>query len=196
MSTRNLDRRILGPYRISHHPFCDQFKDHIYVFRGTKVCRGCVMQYSGVIFSFFVIVFGNLLDLWYGLTEFQVGLVLYMLILPTILTALWIENRKIKDVARFLLGASFSLAFIQFVFTPNWLIKGWILLNFIPGYFYLNQRRAKSNNQVCSLCKESANTPHCAGFQIYADREKIFLTQAVHGGIQDPFALHPDKLEE
>lgn len=196
MSTRNLDRRILGPYRISHHPFCDHFKDHVYVFRETKVCRGCVMQYSGMIFSFFVIVVGNLLGWWHGLTEIQVGLVLYSLIFPTIVTALWIKNRKIKDVARFLLGVSFSLAFIQFVFTPNWLIKGWILLNFIPGYFYLNQQRAKSNNDVCNHCKEFNNIPYCTGFQIYADREKIFLAQAVHGGIHDPFALHPDKLEE
>lgn len=196
MSTRNLDRRILGPYRISHHPFCDHFNDHIYVFRGTKICRGCVMQYSGIIFSFFVIMFGNLFGWWHGLTDIQVGLVLYVLICPTILTAFLIENRKIKDIARFSLGASLSLAFTQFIFTPNWLIKGWILLNFIPGYIYLNQKRAKSNNEVCSQCKENEKMPYCTGFQIYADREKIFLAQAVHGGIHDPFALHPDKLEE
>ncbi|MFX1282848.1 MAG: hypothetical protein ACFFB5_04300 [Promethearchaeota archaeon] len=196
MSARNLERRILGPYRISHHPFCDHFKDHIYIIRGTKVCRGCVMQYSGMIFTFIIISIGYLLGWWYGLTEIQVGLVLYALVFPTVLTAFLIENRKIKDIARFLLGISFSLAFIQFIFTPNWLIKGWILLNFIPGYIYLNHRRAKSNNEVCNQCEENDKMPYCTGFQIYTDREKIFLAQAVQGGIHDPFALQPDKLEE
>ncbi len=196
MSTRNLVRRILGPYRISHHPFCDNYQDHVYIIRGTKVCRGCTMQYSSMIFSFLVIGYGNLFGWWDELTEFQVGLVLYALVLPTIITAFLIENRKIKDVARFLLGISFSLAFIQFIFTPNLLIKGWILLNFIPGYIYLNKRRVTKNNEVCNQCKEYKNIPYCTGYQIYADREKIFLAQAIQGGIRDPFALPPDNLED
>ncbi|UCE14301.1 MAG: hypothetical protein JSV04_03770 [Candidatus Heimdallarchaeota archaeon] len=196
MSTRNLVRRILGPYRISHHPLCDHYKDHVYRFRGNKICRGCVMQYSGMIFSFFIITIGTFFQWWKGLTEIQVGLVLYAMILPTLLTAFLIENRIIKDVARFLLGASFSLAFIQFVFTPDWLIKLWILINLIPGYIYLNKRRAKKNDEVCNQCEERINIPLCSGYQIFADREKIFMAQAVKGGIHDPFALSPDQLEE
>ena len=196
MSTRNLAQRILGPYRISHHPLCDHFKDHVYVIRGNKICRGCVMQYSGMIFSFISVSVGYFLGWWVGLTEIQIGFILYILVLPTILTAFLVKNRKIKDIARFLLGASFSLAFILLIFTPDWLIKGWILLNFIPGYMYLNKRRAKKNNEVCSQCEEKEKIPNCSGYQIYADREKIFLAQAAQGGIHDPFALPPEKLDD
>ena len=196
MSSRNLVNRILGPYRISHHPFCGNFQDHTYVIKGTKVCRGCVIQYSGIIFSFLVIGLGNLFRWWHGLTEIHVGFVLYMLVFPTILTAFLIKNRIAKDVTRFLLGTAFSLAFVLMIFTPDWLIKGWILVNFIPGYIYLNQRRAQKNREVCNQCSEHKNIPYCSGYQIMADREKIFLTQAVQGGIRDPFSLPPDQLDE
>ncbi|UCG04319.1 MAG: hypothetical protein JSW11_10100 [Candidatus Heimdallarchaeota archaeon] len=154
------------------------------------------MQYSGISFSLIIIVLGNLLGFWTGLTELQIGLVLYVLVFPTFLTALIIKNRKIKDIARFLLGSAFSLAFVLLLFTPDWLIKGWILLNFIPGYIYLNRRRAVKNDEVCNRCEEFNNIPNCSGYQIYTDREKIFLTQALQGGISDPFALPPDKLDE
>ncbi|MFX0182632.1 MAG: hypothetical protein ACFE95_06065 [Candidatus Hodarchaeota archaeon] len=193
---RTLNRRILGPYRISHHPLCSNFEDHIYLVKGTKICRGCVMQYSGMIFSFVIIGIGSLYEVWSGLTEIQIGFTLYILIIPTFLTAFIIESRMIKDIARLLLGASFTVAFLLLIFTPDWIIKVWILLNFIPGYIYLNKRRAKKNNEICSTCQERHNIPFCSGYQIYTDREKIFMSQATHGGIKDPFALPPDQLEE
>ena len=153
------------------------------------------MQYSGMIFSIVVIVLGSFFGLWTGMTEIQVGLVLYGLVLPTVITAFLINNRMIKDGARFLLGTAFSLAFVLLIFTPNWLIKGWILLNFIPGYFYLNRRRAVKNEEVCHECEEFSKIPNCSGYQIYADRKRIFLAQALHG-IKDPYALPRDKLKE
>ena len=44
--------------------------------------------------------------------------------------------------------------------------------------------------------EEYQNIPNCSGYQAYSDREKIFLTQATQGGIQDPFAAPPDTLEK
>ena len=195
---RNLSQKILGPYRISHHPLCDNFSEHVYHINGKKVCRGCVMQYSGMIVAFVLIIIGNLpsLHLWKFLNEFQVGLVLYLMISPTILTAFIIKNRKIKDFARFTLGASFTIAIAQFLFTPNLIIKFWIAINFIPGYLYLNKRRAVKNEEICQICPEYKNIPYCAGFQTYSQREQIFLSQIMQGGIKDPLSLPPDQLEE
>ncbi len=197
-TSRNLTQRILGPYRLSHHPLCDNFHDHIYLLWDKKVCRGCLMQYSGMFLSFIIIVIGNLPNFkwWEGLSEYQVGIVLYIMILPTIFTGFLFPNRRAKDIARFLLGASFTLAFVQLIFTPNWLIKGWILINFIPGYVYLNRRRASKNSEVCESCYEYNKMPYCSGFQVYTDRENVFLKQAIQGGIQDPFALSPDQLDD
>lgn len=196
MSSHNLNQRILGPYRLSHHPFCDQFKNHVYIIRGKKYCRGCIMQYSGMVISFIVLFPGVLFGWLHIQSDIEVGFVLYILILPTLITSFLIENRKLKDTARFLLGVSFILAFIQLVLTPDWIIKGWILLNFIPGYIYLNKKREKNNNHICEKCPEKNNQPNCTGYQIYSDRERIFLSQAISGGISDPFALPPDQLEE
>ena len=64
------------------------------------------------------------------------------------------------------------------------------------GYIYLNKKRAKKNNELCSHCEEKDKIPDCSGYQIYSDREKIFFAQAAQGGIHDPFALPPDQLDE
>ncbi|MHA1166186.1 MAG: hypothetical protein ACTSP4_11820 [Candidatus Hodarchaeales archaeon] len=191
---RELSRKILGPYRISHHPLCDEFHDHVYVIRGIKVCRGCVMQYSGMISALTVLIIGFLAG-WTGLTEIQYGVILYLLIIPTFVTAFVLENRLFKDIARFLLGSSFTIALLLLVFTPDWLIKGWIVINFAPGYWYLNKRREKRNNEICRGCSDYSKIPDCPGYQILADRERIFTVRAYTGGVNDPYSLDPDQLE-
>ncbi|MHA1978789.1 MAG: hypothetical protein ACW98I_17945 [Candidatus Hodarchaeales archaeon] len=198
MSIRDLKTRILGPYRISHHPLCDNFGEHTYLIRGRKVCRGCTMQYSGMVLAFLLVILGSLpiINYWAAWNEFQIGILLYFLIFPTILTAFVIKNRKLKDIARLLLGMAFSVAFLLFIFTPNLFVKGFIIINFLPGYFYLQKRREHKNNEICEECNEYEHFPHCSGYQIYDDREKIFLSQVQQGGIKDPFALSPNDLDE
>ena len=198
MDLRELRNRILGPYRISHHPLCDNFNDHVYKIWGRKVCRGCTMQYSGMILAFILIVLGGLpnINFWLNWTDLEFGILLYILIAPTLITAFFIDNRFLKDGARFLLGMAFSFSFVLFIFTSDWLVKGFILLNFIPGYFYLQKRREMKNEDVCKGCDEFQNSPFCSGYQIYQDRKSIFLSQAYHDGIQDSFALSPESLEE
>ena len=197
MTIRDLKRRIMGPYRISHHPLCNNFSEHVYILLGRKVCRGCVMQYSGMIFVFLLIILDLILQIFFSnWTEVEIGIFLYFLIFPTVLTVFFIENRLLKDVARFMLGMAFMIAFFVFLLTPNWLIKGFILLNFISGYYYLQKRREIKNVEICDVCHEYEHLPYCSGYQIYQDRESIFLSQASQGGINDPFALSPDSLDE
>ena len=192
---KSLYQRILGPYRISHHPLCENFEKHVYHIRGRKVCRGCFMQYLGVTIAIFLLIIGTYFTWWSGTNEIQIGLILYFLIIPTVITAFFMKNRILKDFSRFLLGVSFSVAFSLLIFTPNLLIKTWILMNFLPGYIYLNKRRAQKNNEVCMGCPENQNIPNCSGYQIYADRESIFTSQAISGGVYDPFAVPKDQLE-
>ena len=198
MDIRDLKTRILGPYRVSHHPLCDNFNDHVYLIRGHKVCRGCAMQYSGMIIAFLLVIFGSLpiIDVWASWNDFQIGILLYFLILPTLFTAFIIENRKLKDIARFMLGMAFTFAFILFLFTPDLLVKGFIVINFLPGYIYLQKRREQKNVEICLECDEYKHSPYCSGYQIYADRESIFLSQIHQGGIKDPFALPPESLDD
>ena len=79
MDIQDLKTRILGPYRISHHPLCDNFNEHVYQIRGRKICRGCTMQYSGIIFAFLLVFLGSLpfINFW-PRNEFQIGIILYL----------------------------------------------------------------------------------------------------------------------
>jgi len=195
-SHKNLSRRILGPYRLSHHPLCENFNSHVYYIKRKRICRGCTMQYLGMLIAFFIIVLESLFDFWSHFSDIQIGIILYLLIIPTIITTFLVKNRKMKDFSRFLLGMSFTIAFILLIFTPNLLIKAWILINFIPGYLYLNKRRADHNEQVCQQCSEYATQPYCSGYQNYAEREELVRTQIHLGGVKDPFSLPPERLDQ
>jgi hypothetical protein len=187
----------MGPYRISHHPLCDNFSEHVYIFRRQRVCRGCVMQYTGMTFAFFLIIFDLIFQILFSTwSDFQFGIFLYFLVFPTILTSFFLKNRILKDLARFMLGIAFTLAFFLLLITPSWFVKGFILLNFLPGYFYLQKRREIKNERICVECQEYEHRPYCSGYQTYQDRESIFLSQASKGGIQDPFALSPESLDD
>ncbi|MFQ5981091.1 MAG: hypothetical protein ACE5OZ_23365 [Candidatus Heimdallarchaeota archaeon] len=196
MLIAKLQRRILGPYRLSHHPLCDNFSEHIYFIRGKKICRGCTMQYSGMAAALLIIGLGFVFGWWSGLTGWELAPILYFMIVPTFLTAFLVKNRLMKDISRFLLGMAFTTAFVMLILDPDWLVKGIILIHFIPGYIYLKRRRSQQNEDICTHCVEYPTMPHCSGYQVYADRERIFVSQAVQGGIQDPFAVAPEKLQE
>jgi hypothetical protein len=153
------------------------------------------MQYSGMAIALLIIGLGFFMGWWTGLAEWELMLTLYLLIAPTFLTAFLIKNRIMKDSSRFLLGMAFTAAFVGLIFA-SWLVKGLILVHFIPGYIYLNRRRSQQNEAVCTQCPEYSHIPHCPGYQVYAERERIFMSQAAQGGIQDPFAVAPEKLQE
>ncbi|MHA1994220.1 MAG: hypothetical protein ACW97Z_06740 [Candidatus Hodarchaeales archaeon] len=155
------------------------------------------MQYSGMSLAVFLIFFDFFFQVLFStLTEFQFGIVLYFLILPTFLTTFIIKNRLLKDISRFMLGLAFTFAIFLVFTSPDWIVKGYLLLNFIPGYYYLQKRRETKNEEICIECQEYEHRPYCSGYQTYQDRESIFLSQASQGGIQDPFALSPDSLDD
>ncbi len=154
------------------------------------------MQYLGIIFAFIVILANLLIFQEFNWSDFQIGILLYLLIFPTIITAFLIENRLVKDIARFMLGVAFSIALTLVIFVDNWIVKGFILLNLLPGYYYLQKRREEKNEEICKVCNEYEHLPYCTGFQVLTDREKIFTSQILQGGIIDPFSLPPEKLEE
>lgn len=154
------------------------------------------MQYSGMAAALLIISLGFFLGWWSGLSTWDLALIVYLLIAPTFLTTFLVKNRIMKDLSRFLLGMAFLTAFVVLLLIPDWFIKGLILVHFIPGYFYLNKRRSQQNEGICTQCGEYPTIPNCPGYQVYADRERIFVGQAVQGGIHDPFAVAPEKLQE
>ncbi|MHA2274048.1 MAG: hypothetical protein ACXACI_19570, partial [Candidatus Hodarchaeales archaeon] len=102
------------------------------------------MQYSGMAIALLIIGLGFFMGWWTGLAEWELVLTLYLLIAPTFLTAFLIKNRIMKDSSRLILGMAFTTAFVGLIFA-SWLVKGLILVHFIPGYIYLNRRRSQQN---------------------------------------------------
>jgi len=156
-------------YVLAHHPLCDNYRSHVYIIAGRKICRGCLCQYTGVIAGMIIPFIVILLDWWTGMTDIQIGVILYILITPSVFTGLLdTEKRKFKDVARFLLGVAFTWSFILLIVTSNNIVRLWILVNFIPGAIFFSYLRGRRNEKTCQQCTEISDRPYCSGLGDYS----------------------------
>ncbi|MDH5403874.1 MAG: hypothetical protein OEY49_15360, partial [Candidatus Heimdallarchaeota archaeon] len=102
------------------------------------------------------------------------------LIIPTIFSSFFKPPRKIRDVARLLLGINQTVMLYVLLLALkelNWVI---ILITISPYILFsttLSKKRNKSNDDVCKNCSE-VNNPRCSGLREYYDRLQI-----INGGI-------------
>lgn len=194
--SKSLANRFIGPYRISHHPLCDNFNDHVFIIRGKKVCRGCALFYPGVLLATIISTIGIFTGFWKTWTEIDYIISLYTLVIPTFLTTYLIKIRKLKDISRFMLGIAYTLTLFIVILHPNWLLKVIVLIHIIPGNYIMNSKRSQKNNEVCDKCDEKEERPYCSGYKEYKIREKIFTAAEAQGGFMDPFAVDGSELED
>lgn len=170
---RNENKWISFHYRLAHHPTCESFSEHFYRLFRKKVCRGCVMMYSGLITSIIFLPLANLF-IWGSDAMFNFYLV-YIFFIPTIYSAKYKPHRMLRDVFRFFLGFTYTQAVISIYFSFSqgfWWAGILVILTYLSGSTILSREREKSNNRVCQECPE-LNNPHCSGLRDYTQRKNI-----------------------
>ncbi|MHA2089389.1 MAG: hypothetical protein ACW98K_00910 [Candidatus Kariarchaeaceae archaeon] len=129
------------------------------------------MMYSGYLSEIFLLpyfVFYLRLDLM------TMHLLLYIFLVPTIISAYTSPPRRIRDITRFLLGIAIIhaftiviLAFIQGVY----LLGLYIIGLYISLRLILTKKRGNSNRRVCEGCDHYDN-PRCDGVKDYFLHQK------------------------
>ena len=170
---RNEEKWISFHYRLAHHPTCDSFSEHFYRLFNKKVCRGCVMMYSGLITS--IILLPISVKFFWGADALVNFYLVYVFFLPTVYSAKYKPRRKIRDIFRFLLGFTYTQAVISISLSISqgiWWAAILVTITYLSGSSILSTEREKSNNRVCVECPE-LNNPHCSGLKEYTERKNI-----------------------
>jgi len=172
------EKWVLSPYRLAHHPLCSKFDDHVYIIKGKKVCRGCVMLYSGMIFGLIlapIVVFVLNISYWMSFVA------MFSMFIFTPISAFLEPPRWFKDISRFLLGIAMigaGLSVILSIVTLTQGINWWAVAVFLTtialyfsSRFYFTRFRDRKNEQICRNCEQFYN-PRCDGMVSAVDKAK------------------------
>ena len=155
-------------FPLSHHPNCDQFEDHVFHIGRLKLCQGCVCQYSGF---FSILIFWAISTfIWkiYWTFDFIEALIIALaLFTPTFLQTIGLfKQRKLKIIARYLLGVGaffgfysiFSLPGVLILFVPTGLVIYCMIYGMVTVW-----RNYRMADEECAHCTQKL--PHCMGFE-------------------------------
>lgn len=164
--------RKLQPMLLSHHPDCDNFKEHTVNIHGLRLCRGCSIIYPSVLVSLGLLYAINLFQPLFFDYLFFIGLVL---IGPKITSIFLHINKKPVEIGvNILVGTGISICiFSIFSFPFPFLINLFIFLGFLMTVSSANSIRVKSIMKTCSSCGYHRNWNICPGFKdLYGSTEK------------------------
>ena len=156
----------IKPILTSHHPLCDQFKNHTFNISGREFCIGCFIGYpSGII----VLLVGYLFNIFQFM---QTGL---LWIIGFILISIYIAStfhssdaKKIKIFSKVFMGSGVAFL-IAAIFSYSWdlwikFLTIFVVINIILGL--LSFKRLKGIKKTCTNCEWKNNWRDCPGMQI------------------------------
>ncbi len=181
--SRSLTRWINDPVKFVHHPLCDNFTSHVFVIRGHKLCRGCTMFYPSLAVS---IILSFLLGI-YQWDAIPLGIMMTVLLIPTILSFFFSFPRPVRDINKSILGLDSGVGVIVVLFHPQLWVKVVVIMVAIPSIVILEKIRGQRDLATCKKCPEYSRRKdlECSGFNVVGNRIKVadIMVQSV---IPDP----------
>ena len=155
--------QAIKPIITSHHPLCEQYKDHSFHLFGRDWCIGCYIGYpSGIL----MLLVGYLTGLFQSLdisTLFIIGASLmgsYILSIVGLTKIRWI---KITSKIPLGAGAAFLIAALLNFSSLTWL---GVLLSFLliqAILIVINVKRAVEMKKTCAECEYESDHNNCPG---------------------------------
>ena len=145
--------RERNPRLFAHHPDHPAFRDHVWVFHGLFLCKGCTVTFAGMIFGGLLYLPTRWLE-WFS--DVQIGFIFLALLLPTLVATLLDLPRIVKHVARFLLGILMTSALAMLFITNSWAIRLAIVFTYLAVKIPLKRKRFHDNE---TLVKQYTHFP-------------------------------------
>jgi len=137
--------RDRNPYLFAHHPDHPAFQEHVWIFHGLYLCKGCTVTFTGMIFGgLFYLLTGWLK--WFS--EVQIGFIFLALLLPTPIATLLSFPRSAKHIARFLLGILMASALVMLFITDSWAVRLAIICTYLVVRIPLERKRRRDNEML------------------------------------------------
>ncbi|MHA1933656.1 MAG: hypothetical protein ACW97A_00120 [Candidatus Thorarchaeota archaeon] len=164
--------QVSGPFLTAHHPFCSHYEGHLFTLRGRKWCIGCFFNTLSFFTAFFV-----MLLIWFAspaiLSRFYlfwggvVGVAISLLSSALHLT----KNKKVKGVAKLILGSSFAAICISILIAGGDLFTSLdmkaviIFMIYVPIITIMNAKRILDTTKECEACEYKMRWSKCPGFE-------------------------------
>ncbi|MHA1303219.1 MAG: hypothetical protein ACTSPI_05905 [Candidatus Heimdallarchaeaceae archaeon] len=144
----------------AHHPDCTHFREHVYVIKGYRICRGCFKFYLGL---FLGILLFSILPFFVYLDSWNLFFIVCLTFIPTPI-AIFIEPfRIVKDIVRLILGISTAASIAIVVISVFNILNDsltwyriYLPLVVVFGFFFFLNRfvplRHRKNNEICQKC--------------------------------------------
>lgn len=163
--------RSLGPLLTAHHPYCSEYEDHLFTFRGRQWCIGCFFNSL----SFFMAL-GLLAVAWLvlplALNRFYLfwGGAAFTLVSFAMSVFGLTENKSLKVLSKLILGSSFACVGWAILLAEGFEsyieIKVTLILSlYLFIVFVMAIRRVAEIEKVCSECEHKMRWSRCPGFK-------------------------------
>lgn len=155
--------RQIKPIMLSHHPACDNFKDHTFHLFKWDFCIGCFITYPSALIMILIGYVSGLFSFLSLGTLLKVGIILLCSYLLSILKIT--KYKKIKIISKVIIGG--GIAFITaFIFALPVLLLGRIVLFLLflqTGIMFVNGKRALEIRKICKNCEFHSEGDNCPG---------------------------------
>lgn len=158
--------RAIKPIVWSHHPLCEEYKDHTLRILGKDICIGCFVGYTSAIIFLLI---GSLTGLFSTLTQqllwrygwlFSAGFLFSLFRLT--------KYKPLKIFSKILIGMGLAF-FLVAIWVYPWIIGVKILAIFLflqMTFIIINLVRALDMYHTCKKCAFKADWDHCPGMGI------------------------------
>lgn len=137
--------RERNPNLFAHHPDHPAFREHVWVFQGLSLCKGCTATFAGMIFGGLLYLLTGWLK-WFS--DIQIGFIFLALLLPTPVATLLSFPRIAKHVARFLLGILMTSALVMLFITDSWAVRSAMVFTYLAVRIPLERKRRRDNETL------------------------------------------------
>ncbi len=158
------------PIITSHHPLCEQFKNHTFHLFGRDFCIGCFVGYPVGFITFLLIYLFNLPSLIPPYTFFIISVIFAFTYL--FISKFFTGSKKVKILSKIFIGmgSGFLLSSILTLDIPLWLriLIGFLIIQTIIAI--LGLKRMRSIKKTCNSCDWKKDWKRCPGMKAVQER--------------------------
>ncbi|WP_371806086.1 hypothetical protein [Candidatus Lokiarchaeum ossiferum] len=155
---------------LSHHPPCEQFKNHTFGLFSLQFCIGCFIGYPSMIFAIVLSYFFATYSVLRADILFFLGLGMLSFQLLSLSPITEIKILKIFQKAFIGFGAGLILHSAYLLINASIIVKIFLLMAIsVGGYIPLQVLHMKKSKEVCNQCKDKWNSALCPTDMCFAD---------------------------
>ncbi len=160
----------IRPIITSHHPTCEQFKNHTFRLFGRDFCIGCFVGYPVGFLTFLLIYLFDLPSLIPPYIFFIITVIFAFIYL--FISKFFTGSKKVKILSKIFIGmgSGFLLSSILTLDFPLWsrILISFLIIQTIISI--LGLKRMRSIKKTCNLCDWKKDWKRCPGMKVIHEK--------------------------